>query len=103
MLLGFSPLLRRHSLASIEVLDAVLGKITLPGRHRRHPGGLAHRRRWCWPCGQRWHPNGLGSGVVAQQQALRPDPMFANVVVIGLLGLALNALLCRRAAQRHRP
>jgi sulfonate transport system permease protein len=39
------------------------------------------------------NPAGLGYAVVAQQQALRPDLMFAYVVVIGLLGLALNALL----------
>lgn len=39
------------------------------------------------------NPEGLGYGVVAQQQALRPDLMFAYVVVIGLLGLTLNALL----------
>jgi ABC-type nitrate/sulfonate/bicarbonate transport system permease component len=39
------------------------------------------------------NPAGLGYAVVAQQQALRPDLMFACVAVIGLLGLALNALL----------
>jgi sulfonate transport system permease protein len=39
------------------------------------------------------NPEGLGYGVVAQQQALRPDLMFVYVVVIGLLGLALNAFL----------
>ncbi len=39
------------------------------------------------------NPEGLGYAVVSQQQALRPDLMFAYVVVIGLLGLALNALL----------
>jgi sulfonate transport system permease protein len=39
------------------------------------------------------NPEGLGYGVVSQQQALRPDLMFVYVVVIGLLGLALNALL----------
>jgi ABC-type nitrate/sulfonate/bicarbonate transport system permease component len=50
-------------------------------------------------------PNGLGSGVVAQQPALRPAAMFADVVVIGLPGLALNSLFffCRRVAQGHRP
>jgi len=31
--------------------------------------------------------------VVRDQQALRPNLMFANVVVIGLLGIALNAVL----------
>jgi sulfonate transport system permease protein len=39
------------------------------------------------------NPAGLGCAVVTQQQALRPDLMFACVAVIGLLGLALNALL----------
>jgi len=39
------------------------------------------------------NPTGLGYAVVTQQQALRPDLMFAYVAVIGLLGLALNALL----------
>jgi sulfonate transport system permease protein len=39
------------------------------------------------------NPEGLGYGVVSQQQALRPDLMFVYVVVIGLLGIALNALL----------
>ena len=39
------------------------------------------------------NPEGLGYAVVSQQQALRPDLMFVYVVVIGLLGLALNALL----------
>jgi len=39
------------------------------------------------------NPEGLGYAVVSQQQALRPDLMFVYVVVIGLLGLTLNALL----------
>lgn len=39
------------------------------------------------------NPAGLGYAVVTQQQALRPDLMFVYVVVIGLLGLVLNALL----------
>ena len=39
------------------------------------------------------NPEGLGYAVVSQQQALRPDLMFVYVVVMGLLGLALNALL----------
>jgi sulfonate transport system permease protein len=39
------------------------------------------------------NPAGLGYAVVTQQQALRPDLMFAYVAVIGLLGLVLNALL----------
>lgn len=39
------------------------------------------------------NPEGLGYAVVSQQQALRPDLMFVYVIVIGLLALALNALL----------
>lgn len=39
------------------------------------------------------NPNGLGYAVVRDQQALRPDLMFANVVVIGILGIVLNAVL----------
>jgi sulfonate transport system permease protein len=39
------------------------------------------------------NPEGLGYAIVSQQQALRPDLMFVYVVVTGLLGLALNALL----------
>jgi ABC-type nitrate/sulfonate/bicarbonate transport system permease component len=37
------------------------------------------------------NPNGLGNAIVAAQQALRPDEMFAYVLTIGLLGVALNA------------
>jgi sulfonate transport system permease protein len=44
------------------------------------------------------NPEGLGYGVVSQQQALRPDLMFVYVVVIGLLGLSLNALLVAAAS-----
>lgn len=39
------------------------------------------------------NPEGLGYAVVSQQQALRPDLMFVYVVIIGLVGLSLNALL----------
>lgn len=39
------------------------------------------------------NPEGLGYAVVSQQQALRPDRMFAYVIVVGLLGIVLNALL----------
>jgi sulfonate transport system permease protein len=39
------------------------------------------------------NPEGLGYAVVSQQQSLRPDLMFAYVIVIGLLALALNTLL----------
>jgi sulfonate transport system permease protein len=44
------------------------------------------------------NPEGLGYAVVSQQQALRPDLMFAYVIVIGLLGIVLNALLVGVAA-----
>jgi sulfonate transport system permease protein len=37
------------------------------------------------------NPNGLGYAVVREQQALRPDLMFAYVGVIGALGVLLNA------------
>ena len=39
------------------------------------------------------NPAGLGYAVVRDQQALQPDLMFANVVVIGLLGIVLNVVL----------
>lgn len=39
------------------------------------------------------NPAGLGYQIVRLQQALRPDEMFAAVVVIGLLGIGLNAAL----------
>jgi ABC-type nitrate/sulfonate/bicarbonate transport system permease component len=39
------------------------------------------------------NPTGLGYAVVRDQQALRPDLMFANVISIGILGIALNQLL----------
>ena len=37
------------------------------------------------------NPNGLGNALVAAQQALRPEEMFAYVFAIGLLGVGLNA------------
>jgi sulfonate transport system permease protein len=39
------------------------------------------------------NPDGLGYAVLSEQQALRPDLMFAYVVEIGLLGVALNGVL----------
>jgi sulfonate transport system permease protein len=39
------------------------------------------------------NPTGLGYAVVRDQQALRPDLMFADVVAIGVLGILLNSLL----------
>lgn len=37
------------------------------------------------------NPSGLGNAIVSAQQALRPDEMFAYVLAIGVLGVALNA------------
>ena len=48
------------------------------------------------------NPAGLGNAVVAAQQALQPEQMFAYVVTIGVLGVALNAAL-RRALARAFP
>lgn len=39
------------------------------------------------------NPAGLGYALVRDQQALRPAVMFADVIVIGILGIALNQLL----------
>ena len=36
------------------------------------------------------NPHGLGYGIVREQQALRPDLMFAYIVVVGILGMVLN-------------
>ena len=38
------------------------------------------------------NPEGLGYGLIFEQQALKPGRMFAYFVVIGLLGMLLNAL-----------
>lgn len=38
------------------------------------------------------NPSGLGNALVSAQQALRPDEMFAYLMTIGLLGVALNAV-----------
>jgi sulfonate transport system permease protein len=43
-------------------------------------------------------PAGLGYAVVRDQQALHPALMFANVVVIGILGMALNTILIQIAS-----
>jgi len=53
-------------------------------------------------------PTGLGYAVVRDQQAMRPELMFADVVVIGMLGILLNealvqlARLCFPASYRKR-
>jgi sulfonate transport system permease protein len=39
------------------------------------------------------NPNGLGYAIIRDQQALRPDLMFANLFVIGVIGITLNAML----------
>jgi sulfonate transport system permease protein len=37
------------------------------------------------------NPEGLGYGIVREQQALPPEFMFAYIAVVGLLGVILNA------------
>jgi ABC-type nitrate/sulfonate/bicarbonate transport system permease component len=37
------------------------------------------------------NPEGLGYGIVREQQALHPEFMFAYIAVVGLLGVVLNA------------
>jgi ABC-type nitrate/sulfonate/bicarbonate transport system permease component len=37
------------------------------------------------------NPEGLGYGIVREQQALRPDLMFAYIVTVGFIGIVLNA------------
>ena len=37
------------------------------------------------------NPEGLGYGIVREQQALNPAAMFAYIVLVGVIGLALNA------------
>jgi sulfonate transport system permease protein len=39
------------------------------------------------------NPSGLGYAVVREQQAMRPELVFAYVVAIGVLGMILNAVL----------
>lgn len=48
------------------------------------------------------NPSGLGNALVRAQQALQPEQMFAYVVTIGVLGVALNAAL-RLASARVFP
>lgn len=43
------------------------------------------------------NPIGLGYAVLRDQQALRPARMFADVIVIGLLGILLNQILMQLA------
>jgi sulfonate transport system permease protein len=47
------------------------------------------------------NPAGIGYEIVQNQQALRPDAMFAYILVVGALGVVLNGILqiaCRRLA-----
>ena len=37
------------------------------------------------------NPEGLGYAIVREQQALRPDLMFAYIVTVGFIGIVLNA------------
>jgi ABC-type nitrate/sulfonate/bicarbonate transport system permease component len=37
------------------------------------------------------NPEGLGYAIVREQQALRPDLMFAYIVTVGVIGIVLNA------------
>jgi sulfonate transport system permease protein len=39
------------------------------------------------------NPEGLGYGIVREQQALRPDRMFAYIVMVGFIGIGLNAAM----------
>ncbi|MDN3309761.1 ABC transporter permease [Microbacterium oryzae] len=39
------------------------------------------------------NPEGLGYGLVVEQNALRPDRMFVFFISVGLLGIVLNAIL----------
>jgi len=43
------------------------------------------------------NPEGLGYGIVREQQALRPDLMFAYIVTVGFIGIVLNAGMLARA------
>jgi sulfonate transport system permease protein len=44
------------------------------------------------------NPDGLGYAVVREQQAMRPELVFAYVVAIGALGVILNAMLTTATA-----
>jgi sulfonate transport system permease protein len=39
------------------------------------------------------NPDGLGHAIVREQQALHPDRMFGYIIVVGLIGIALNAAI----------
>lgn len=44
------------------------------------------------------NPQGIGHGLIVAQDTLRPGEMFAYVVLVGLLGIALNAIYLRAAS-----
>ena len=39
------------------------------------------------------NPQGLGHAIIRDMQAFQPERMFADVLVVGMLGIALNATL----------
>jgi len=39
------------------------------------------------------NPQGLGHAIIRDMQAFQPEKMFANVFIVGILGIALNASL----------
>ena len=39
------------------------------------------------------NPQGLGHAIIRDMQAFQPEKMFANVFIVGILGIALNAAL----------
>jgi len=43
------------------------------------------------------NPQGIGHGLIAAQNSLQPAQMFSYVVIVGLLGLGLNAVFLRAA------
>ena len=39
------------------------------------------------------NPQGLGYAIIRDMQAFQPEKMFANIFVVGVLGIVLNASL----------
>jgi len=74
----------------------ILRKIMLParcGRARRREAGMTLALVLAIVAEMVGNPAGLGYAVVREQQAMRPELVFAYVVVIGALGVILNAAL----------
>jgi NitT/TauT family transport system permease protein len=44
------------------------------------------------------NPQGIGHGLIVAQDTLQPGEMFAYVVLVGLIGIALNAIYLRAAS-----